>query len=78
MLYIQANQELIDGQYITYCAYMYLFCKVVYDGFLDATACILRFLVPILHVMQRKTAIRSGVHCNINNLYHKYKDYMYM
>ena len=51
MLYIQANQELIDGQYITYCAYMYLFCKVVYDGFLDATACILRFLVPILHVM---------------------------
>ena len=31
MLYIQANHELIDGQYITYCAY--LFCKVVYDGF---------------------------------------------
>ena len=59
MLYIQANHELIDGQYITYCAY--LFCKVVYDGFLYATGCILRFLVPILHVMQRKTAIRSRV-----------------
>ena len=76
MLYIQANHELIDGQYIIYWAY--LFCKVVYDGFLDTTACILRFSVPILHVMQRKTAIRSRVHCNINNLYHKYKDYMYM
>ena len=47
-------------------------------AFLDATACILRFLVPILHVMQRETATRSHVHCNINNLYHKYKDYMYM
>ena len=47
-------------------------------AFSDATACILRFLVPILHVMQRNTAIRSHVHCNINNLYHKYKDSMYM
>ena len=47
-------------------------------AFLDAPACILRFLVPILHVMQRKTAITSHVHCNINNLYHEYKDYMYM
>ena len=30
-------------------------------AFLDATACLLhvRLLVPILHVMQRKTAIRS-------------------
>ena len=47
-------------------------------AFSDATVCILRFLLPMLHVMQRKTAIRSHVHCNINNLYHKYKNYMYM
>ena len=46
MLYIQANHELIDGQYIAYCAYLFS-ARWFMMVFLDSTACILRFLVPI-------------------------------
>ena len=35
-----------------------------------------KHLVQFYMLCKEKTAIRSHVHCNINSLYHKYKDYM--
>ena len=71
MLYIQANRELIDGQYITYCTYS--FCKVVYDGFFRCNCMYTKIFGTNFTCYAKKDSIRSHVHCNIKNLYHKYK-----
>ena len=78
MLYIQANHESIDGQYIAYCAY--LFCKVVYDGFFRFKLHVYQDFWYQFYMLCKKRQ-PLGVMCihgNIKKLYHKYKDYMYM
>ena len=75
MLYIQANDELIDGQYVTYCAY--LFCKVVYDGFFRCNYTKI-FGTNFTCYAKRQPLGVMCIHGNIKKLYHKYKDYMYM
>ena len=76
--HFQSSVKLLKG--VDKCTY-YLVTLVnvrkIYSSksWVDGYCILLRLLVPIWHVVQRKTTIRSHKHCNINSLYHKYKDW---
>ena len=76
MLYIQANHELIDGQYITY--YAYLFCKVVYDGFFRCNCMYTNLKIFGTNFTCYAKKEPLGVMCIVIYKDYKYKDYMYM